>query len=118
MLIAVGSGTIGRAPRAARPGEVLVVDPAVLTVTDVTRTVSKAHLAYEIDASGVWFTDLGSTNGSILTTPDGVTVELIAGAAVLAAYGSTVMIGDLSFALARSAQDDQDADHTIQLDRG
>lgn len=97
-----GAGVIGRTPRPARAGEAPVAtDPAVLTITDVTRTVSKAHLSYEVEASGVRVADLGSTNGSTVVGADGVVVPLVAGAAVLVPYGSTVTVGSHSFTLAR-----------------
>ncbi|SDB84343.1 Uncharacterized membrane protein YckC, RDD family [Sanguibacter gelidistatuariae] len=104
-----GAGTIGRMPRPAREGEAPVApEPALLTITDVTRTVSKSHLSYEVEASGVRVTDLGSTNGSTVIVPDGTAVPLIAGTAVLVAYGSTVTVGEHSFTLARVTTPQED----------
>lgn len=117
---ATGAGVIGRAPRPSRTGEMPVIEPGVLTVTDVTRTVSKAHLSFRVEASGVWLTDLGSTNGSTIIGRYGAPTALAAGAAVLAAYGSTVTVGELSFAIAAApvAPDDGgDLEHTIHRDR-
>ena len=117
---ATGAGVIGRAPRPSRTGAMPVIEPGVLTVTDVTRTVSKAHLAFEVEASGVWLTDLGSTNGSTVTGVRGTPMALVAGAAVLAAYGSTVTVGELSFALAlapAAPEEDDGVEFTIQRDR-
>lgn len=97
-----------------------VIEPGVLTVTDVTRTVSKAHLSFRVEASGVWLTDLGSTNGSTIIGRYGAPTALAAGTAVLAAYGSTVTVGELSFTLAAAPvtpDDGDDLEHTIHRDR-
>lgn len=117
---ATGTGVIGRAPRPSRTGDIPEIEPGVLTVTDATRTVSKAHLAFVVEASGVWLTDLGSTNGSTVTGVRGTPMALVAGTAVLAAYGSTVTVGELSFALALvpvAPEEGDDVEFTIQRDR-
>ena len=96
------------------------MDPDVLTITDVSRTVSKSHLSFEVEAAGVWVTDLGSTNGSSVIGTDGVTTPLEPGTAVLAAHGSTVTLGDMSFVVTAdsSGRDgDDDIEYTIQRAR-
>lgn len=96
------------------------IEPGVLTVTDLTRTVSKAHLSFEVQESGVWLTDLGSTNGSTVMGVRGVPAALVAGTPVLVGYGSTVTVGELAFTLAlvpaRPVEDDDD-DYMTRRDR-
>lgn len=58
---------IGRNPQ-PRPGE---EDARLIKIVDEARTVSKTHLAINLDARGVLVTDRGSTNGSAVTDPDG-----------------------------------------------
>lgn len=117
---ASGAGVIGRAPRPTRTGQMPEIEPGVLTVTDLTRTVSKAHLSFEVQESGVWLTDLGSTNGSTVMGVRGVPAALVAGTPVLVGYGSTVTVGELAFTLAlvpaRPVEDDDD-DYMTRRDR-
>lgn len=58
---------IGRNPQ-PRAGE---EDARLIKIVDEARTVSKTHLAINVDARGVLITDRGSTNGSAVTDPDG-----------------------------------------------
>lgn len=58
----------GRNPQ-PRPGE---DDAQLIKVVDEARTVSKTHLALDVDSRGVFVTDRGSTNGSAVTDPQGV----------------------------------------------
>jgi pSer/pThr/pTyr-binding forkhead associated (FHA) protein len=58
----------GRNPQ-PRPGE---DDAQLIKVVDEARTVSKTHLAINVDSRGVFVTDRGSTNGSAVTDPQGV----------------------------------------------
>lgn len=117
---ATGAGVIGRAPRPSATGELPEADPDVLTITDVSRTVSKSHLSFEVESAGVWVADLGSTNGSTVTGTDGVTTPLEAGTVVLAAYGSTVTVGEMSFIVTADPaghDGDDDIEYTIQRAR-
>lgn len=63
---------IGRNPQ-PRPGE---EDARLIKIIDEARTVSKTHLAINVDARGVVVTDRRSTNGSAVTDPNG-TYELL-----------------------------------------
>ncbi len=56
---------LGRAPSAMAPGDMVV------PVDDPNAMVSKTHARIECDVSGVWITDLNSTNGTGLLGPDG-----------------------------------------------
>ena len=58
----------GRNPQ-PRPGE---DDAQLIKVVDEARTVSKTHVAVNVDSRGVFVTDRGSTNGSAVTDPQGV----------------------------------------------
>ena len=61
---------LGRRPTVTEPGGQAV------TLTDVERAVSKTHARLEL-VDGAWhITDLGSTNGVAVSTPDGDVVDL------------------------------------------
>ncbi|MCS0500355.1 FHA domain-containing protein [Protaetiibacter mangrovi] len=80
---------IGRnpAPFDAWPGAEL------LAVVDGTHSVSKTHAAFEVDDSGIWVHDLGSTNGVWVVHGDDVT-ESAPGRRVRIPEGATVEFGD------------------------
>ncbi|MGX9901808.1 RDD family protein [Arthrobacter sp. SA17] len=59
---------IGRNP-AAHSGEQVT---QMLAIQDPGRSISKTHLHLLSDRDGIWVTDRNSTNGSAVTTPDGV----------------------------------------------
>ncbi|HEY9291571.1 MAG TPA: RDD family protein [Microlunatus sp.] len=59
---------VGRNPH-PRPGE---EDAQLIKVMDDARTVSKTHLAINVDSRGISITDRGSTNGTAVTDPEGV----------------------------------------------
>ena len=81
---------LGRNPQ-AQPGE---EDAQLIKIADDTRTVSKSHLAIAVDSGGVFVVDRGSTNGSTVTTSNGVSTRCAAGEVVRVAEGSIVSIGD------------------------
>jgi uncharacterized RDD family membrane protein YckC len=81
---------LGRNPQ-AQPGE---EDAQLIKIADETRTVSKSHLAIAVDSGGVFVVDRGSTNGSTVTTSNGVSTRCAAGEVVRVAEGSIVSIGD------------------------
>ena len=62
---------LGRNPQ-PQPGE---EDAQLIKIADETRTVSKSHLAIGLDAGGIFVVDRGSTNGSTVTTPEGVSTR-------------------------------------------
>jgi hypothetical protein len=54
-----------------------------VSLTDEGRTISKTHARLEL-VNGTWqVTDLGSTNGVLVTGPDGAEMEIAPGAPVL-----------------------------------
>ncbi|WP_347110438.1 RDD family protein [Paenarthrobacter sp. S56] len=93
-----GDALLGRNP-APQPGE---DNHQLLPVADPGRSISKTHLHLRVDGGGVWVTDRNSTNGSAVTTPDGIQTRLQPGVAVFVRPGSTVQFGDRSFHLGQA----------------
>ena len=56
---------LGRAPSASVEGDRIII------VQDPERTISKSHARLEETRSGMWITDLGSSNGTSLVREDG-----------------------------------------------
>jgi uncharacterized RDD family membrane protein YckC len=69
----------------------------LLPVPDPGRTISKTHLHLLTDGAGVWVTDRHSTNGSAVTTPDGMRTPLQPGVPAFVSPGTTVHFGDRTF---------------------
>ena len=82
-----GTVLVGRNPTAEGGAHVVLVD-------DPGRSVSKTHLQVEVTSDGVWVTDRGSTNGTVVTLPDGGQVVCGAGQRVRLRAGSTVTLGE------------------------
>jgi uncharacterized RDD family membrane protein YckC len=87
------SALVGRNPAAAA-GE---AHAQLLAVPDPGRTISKTHLHLLTDGGGVWVTDRNSTNGSAVTTPDGIRTALQPGVPSFVSPGTTVHFGDRTF---------------------
>lgn len=68
-------------------------DAEVWTVTDPTRTVSKNHLRLDRDDAGVIVTDLGSTNGTTITSATGATIRLAPNSPAHAGVGASIHFG-------------------------
>ena len=68
----------------------------LVSVIDSTKSVSKTHAVIEIDAAGVWITDLRSTNGVFVEQPEGTEFDLEPGIRTAVAPGSEVLLGDYS----------------------
>ena len=81
---------LGRNP-APRPGE---EGAQLVKVADESRTVSKSHLALALGEHGVFAIDRGSTNGSVVTAPDGARIRCLPEEAVPVAEGAVVSMGD------------------------
>ena len=81
---------LGRNPQ-PRVGE---EDATLIKVSDDTRTVSKSHLAVGVDASGLYVMDRGSTNGTMVTAPDGGQRPCPPGDVVDVPGGSVISFGD------------------------
>ncbi|MDQ1057647.1 putative RDD family membrane protein YckC [Arthrobacter globiformis] len=69
----------------------------LLPVPDPGRTISKTHLHLLTDCTGIWVTDRHSTNGSAVTTPDGMRTALQPGVPAYVSPGTTVHFGDRTF---------------------
>ncbi|HSU47956.1 MAG TPA: RDD family protein [Arthrobacter sp.] len=74
----------------------------LLAVDDPGRSISKTHLHLLIDGAGIWVTDRQSTNGSAITTPDGLRTPLVPGVPTFVTPGSSVHFGDRTFYLGQA----------------
>jgi hypothetical protein len=74
----------------------------VIAVPDLSRTLSKTHVALVRHDGFVTVRDLGSTNGTSLVHPDGRIQELVPDVDVDVAPTTTVRIGDHAFRLDRT----------------
>ena len=90
-----GTCVVGRNPE-AEPGV------ATVAVPDLSRTLSKTHVALVQAGGAVVLRDLGSTNGTTVVRPDGSFEVLVSGVDVVVDGGSTVRIGDHAFSVVRT----------------
>ncbi|WP_263118919.1 RDD family protein [Cellulomonas sp. RIT-PI-Y] len=67
-----------------------------VAVHDPGMSVSKTHLVIGADVAGAWVMDRGSTNGTLVTLPDGERIVCLPDQRVRVAPGSVVFFGDLS----------------------
>ncbi len=87
--VLTGTAIVGRRPVAEGEGQ------TTITVTDLTRRLSKNHLCLEVAYDGALFvTDLGSTNGSAIVGPDGSREVLLPHAPAQLELHDTVTLGD------------------------
>jgi uncharacterized RDD family membrane protein YckC len=89
---------VGRNP-AGQAGE---QHAQLLAVDDPGRSISKTHLHLLTDGAGIWVTDRNSTNGSAVTTPDGLRTALVPGVPTFVTPGSSVHFGDRTFYLGQA----------------
>lgn len=71
-------------------------DVQVVRVADPGRSVSKTHLQLLVDDAGAWVVDRGSTNGTVVTLPDGAQVVCRVDHPVRLREGAVVVFGDRS----------------------
>lgn len=72
-------------------------DLQVVRVVDPARSVSKTHLQLAVDPTGgAWVVDRGSTNGTLVTLPDGAQVVCPVDHPVRLREGAVVVFGDRS----------------------
>ncbi len=88
------------------PGPVLIgrnpaglVGLRTVAVADPGMSVSKTHLVIGADAAGAWVMDRASTNGTLVTLPDGEKIVCLPDQRVRVAPGSVVFFGDLSLTI-------------------
>ncbi len=84
-----GLARIGRNPEATA-GE----DVRLIRVDDPTRSVSKNHADLGVDSAGLWLTDRGSTNGTVISSAGLPPRVAEPGARVRVPTGSTIHVGD------------------------
>jgi hypothetical protein len=89
-----GTCVIGRNPEAE-------AGVATVAVPDLSRTLSKTHVALVQADGAVLLRDLGSTNGTSVIRPDASFEDLAAGVDLAVPAGSTVRIGDHAFVVDR-----------------
>jgi PPM family protein phosphatase len=83
-----GSGLIGREPVAVSGAHI----DQLVKVIDETASMSRTHLAFGVNAHGLWIQDYGSTNGSRIEI-DGHSYPIERQRPVPAPSGSTVQMG-------------------------
>ncbi|MBD5785579.1 RDD family protein [Cellulosimicrobium terreum] len=84
-----GPTLIGRNPQAPDAGSWNLV-----AVDDPTRSVSKTHAELGVDGGGLWVTDRGSTNGTVVSAPGTPPRVVAPGTRVRVPVGGTVHVGD------------------------
>lgn len=89
---------IGRNPQ-PREGE---EDAELIAVGEAARTVSKTHLAVDIDSRGIYVTDRGSTNGSAIANANGEFEPCQPGEIVRVREGQVVTFGEHRLEVQRS----------------
>lgn len=66
----------------------------LIKVEDPTRSVSKTHAELGVDTAGLWLTDRGSTNGTVVSAPGLPPRVAEPGVRVRVPVGSTIHVGD------------------------
>jgi hypothetical protein len=67
---------------------------AKLPVDDETHSISKTHAVIELDGGDLWITDLDSTNGVLITQPDGTELDPESNVRTRIQPGADVELGD------------------------
>lgn len=89
----VGDGAVGRGPADAHTAPLA----HAVAIDDPSRSISKLHLVFGPEPSGLWLIDRGSTNGTVLMAPGGSLSALPAGARAHIGPGWSVRFGERSF---------------------
>ncbi len=74
----------------------------LVTIDDPDRTVSKTHAGFAVEGDGVFVTDLDSTNGVAIVSPDGTEIVLERGRAVPVPEGADVELGSFAVRITRA----------------
>ncbi len=106
-LAVTGLILLGRNPQ-ARPGE---EGAQLVQLSDESRTVSKSHLALDVDERGLFVVDRDSTNGSTFVTPTGEAFRCMPGQVTYVGDGAVVSIGDHRLRI-RMAADKHDGEQS------
>jgi hypothetical protein len=95
-----GLVVLGRQPSLRGESVVAGSTPRLITLPDPEQALSRSHAEVRVDGAGVVVVDLGSTNGTVVLSPDGTQVELAAGVPYPLNQGTRVVLAGLvSFAL-------------------
>jgi hypothetical protein len=94
-----GAGLVGRDPdgAGAPPGNGDTAFVHLIAVEDPARSVSKTHLEFWREGSGLAVRDRHSTNGSKIERADGSTADLPGGQAEIVRLGEAVLFGARRF---------------------
>jgi hypothetical protein len=95
-----GSLLVGRVPENRLPGDKgdrTDESRQLFAWPDLSRSLSKTHALLDWSGTVLWVTDLHSTNGSALVSPEGDRQPLVPGIRGAATVGWTVELGDRSF---------------------
>ncbi|WP_435299285.1 FHA domain-containing protein [Timonella sp. A28] len=68
----------------------------LVVLSDPLRTVSKTHMLIGVDAAGPYVVDKHSTNGTVVTLPDGQQIICAADQKVRFTAGTTILFGQFS----------------------
>ncbi|MFP3714539.1 RDD family protein [Puerhibacterium sp. TATVAM-FAB25] len=96
--VVAGPTLVGRDPQAASGGW------ALLALDDPRRSVSKTHAELGVDHGGLWVTDRGSTNGTVVSVPGAPPRVVEPGARVRVPAGASIHLGEYRVT-ARAATD-------------
>lgn len=89
------------------PGSSMDADHALLTIPDLSRSISRVHALVEPGDDCLWLTDAGTTNGTRAASPSasgGTVIErwLRPGERAAIRVGGTIHLGDRTLRVARS----------------
>jgi hypothetical protein len=73
-----------------------------ITLTDADSSVSKVHALVTISGNTVRVRDMGSTNGTVVVTPEGIEIECEQHQGTAVSAGSTLELGNCALALVAS----------------
>jgi len=90
-IVVRGTLLVGRRPESNSP------DVTVLALPDIARTLSRNHAVLEWTDELLWVTDLHTTNGTTITSPEGTVQPLVPGQRTAAAPGWRVELGERSY---------------------
>ncbi|WP_162616511.1 RDD family protein [Xylanimonas allomyrinae] len=92
-VVVTGPSLVGRDPQAETGGWALV------PLDDPGRSVSKTHAELDVDPDGLWVTDRGSTNGTVVAEPGRPLRAAAPGTRTRVPHGSRLHLGDLRLAV-------------------
>lgn len=90
-IVVRGTVVVGRRPESDAP------DVTAHALPDIARTLSRNHAVLEWTDNLLWVTDLHTTNGTTITSPDGAVQPLVPGQRTAAAVGWHVELGERAY---------------------